>query len=287
MNLITGTSGQLGHAIAKYYLEKNPNEKLAILSRSAQKVEELTNLGAELRLGDYDNYNSLVNAFSGIETLLLVSSNDLLNREMHHKNAIDAAKEAGVKHIIFTSFQYKSTNEDSPNVLMPVYVKTENYLINSGVNYTILRNGIYTDLLPGYLGENIKENKSVYVPAGNGKAVFTLRNDLAEAAAIVLKSDKYTNAILDLTNIEAVGFAEITNILSSIFNSEINYIDPNADEYKQVLVATQLPEEVIGLLTGITASIKVNEFDKITSDLETILQRKPTSVVEFLNSFYN
>lgn len=286
MNLITGTSGQLGHAAATYYLQNNPTETLAILSRSADKVKELTEKGAELRLGDYDDYNSLVQAFQGIDNLLLVSSNDLSNRETHHKNAINAAKEAGVKHVIFTSFQYVSTAADSPNGLMPVYLETENYLKNSGLNYTILRNGMYTDLLPGYIGEQIRENKTVYVPAGENKAAFTSRNDLAEAAAILLKSGDFVNAEVDLTNTELVSFPEIAAILSEVLKSDIQYINPSTEEYSQALTAAGLPAEVVGLLTGITASIKVDEFVKTTDDLQNILKRKPQTVAAFLNDFY-
>lgn len=286
MNLITGTSGQLGHAAASYYLQSNPNEELAILSRSADKVKDLTDQGAALRIGDYDDYNSLVEAFKGIDKLLLVSSNDLSNRETHHKNAINAAKEAGVKHVIFTSFQYQSTAVDSPNGLMPVYRETENYLKNSGLTYTILRNGIYMDLLPGFIGEQIRENKTIYAPTGDTKAAFTSRNDLAEAAAIVLKSGDFANQIVDLTNSEIVNFADIAAILSTVLQGDVQYINPTADEYQNALSAAGLPAEVIGLLEGITASIKAAEFDKTTDDLQQILKRKPLTVAEFLSNFY-
>jgi len=286
MNLITGTSGELGKVAAAYYLQNNPNEKLAILSRSADKVAELTAKGAELRLGDYNDYHSLVKAFQGIENLLLVSSNDLANRETHHKNAINAAKEAGVKHVIFTSFQYKSTAADSPNGLMPVYAETEKFLKNSGLSYTILRNGMYTDMLPGYIGEQIRENKTLYVPAGDTKAAFTSRNDLAEAAAIILKSGEFKNETVDLTNTETVNFADIATLLSGIFNTDIHYVSPSAEEYTQALTAAGLPADIIGLLSGVTASIKADEFSKTTADLQNVLQRKPQTVAEFLTAFY-
>jgi len=286
MNLITGTSGEFGKAAASYYLENNATEKLAILSRSADKVNELTTKGAELRIGDYNDYQSLVAAFKGIDNLLLVSSNDLAHRATHHKNAIDAAKEAGVKHVIFTSFQYKSTAADSLNALMPVYLETENYLKNSGLTYTILRNGIYTDLLPGFIGDQIKENKTIFVPADETQAAFTSRNDLAEAAAIILKSGDFANSELNLTNTEKVNFKDIAGILSTVFDDEVKFVNPTAEVYNQVLTDAGLPAAVIGLLSGITASIKAGEFDKTTNDLQDILKRKPQSVAAFLTALY-
>lgn len=286
MNLITGTSGSFGKAAVEQYLLKNPGEKLAILSRTSEKVADLTDNGVELRIGNYSDYASLVNAFSGIKNLLLVSSNDLVNRDIHHKNMINAAKEAGVEHVLFTSFQFVSTSIDSSNALMPIYVETENYLKNSGLSYTILRNGIYTDLLPGFIGDLIKENKTLFAPAGNAQIAFTSRNDLAEAAAIILKSNNFKNEILDLTNLETVNFSEIASILSSILKQDILYIDPSADEYQQALVNAGLPAEVIGLLAGITASISAGEFSKTSSTLTEILERDPETVKTFLTNFY-
>lgn len=286
MNLITGASGHFGKIAAEKYLTQNPNVKLAILSRSEGKVNDLVEKGAELRMGDYADYDALVKAFSGIEKVLLVSSNDLQNREIHHKNAIDAAKEAGVKKIIFTSFQFNSVEENSPNGLMPVYVATENYLKESGLDYTILRNGIYTDFLPDIIGPAITENKTLYAPAGDTEVVFTSRTDLAEAASNVLAGDNFTNTTLDLTNSEGVNFAEITLVLSQILKTEIQYINPSQEDYQIALTNGGLPADVVGLFSGIIESMQSGEFSKTTATLTDILGRKPESVRDFLSSFY-
>lgn len=287
MYLITGTSGHFGKTAAKYYLQHHQGQNLAILSRSADKVKDLTDQGAELRTGDYNDYTSLVKAFQGIEKVLFVSSNDLAKRETHHKNVINAAKEAGVKHLLFTSFQFLSMKEDSPNGLMPVYVETERFLKESGIGYTILRNGIYTELLPDIIGGAIRENRTLLAPAGNTKVAFTSRNDLAEAAARLLISDAPQNTTLDLTNNQAVNFPEIVLLLSQVISTEINYIDPGADAYKQVLTEAGLPAEVVGLLVGIMKSIESGEFTRTSNDLQTILGREPESVETFLRNTYS
>ena len=286
MYLITGTSGHFGKKAAELFIEKNPDQKLAILSRSADSVKELTDLAAEARVGDYGDYSSLLKAFDGIDQLLFVSSNDFVNRETHHKNVIKAAAAAGVKRLVFTSFQFRSTAADSPNGLMPVYVATENFLKESGLTYTILRNGIYMDMLPDIIGPAIREQKTLFAPAGNTNVAFTFRDDLAEAAAKILLSPGFENKTIDLTNTEAVNFPEIAALLAEVLKTEVQYVDPSNEEYQQALSSVGLPAEVVGLFAGILASMKAGEFDKTTTDLATILGRKPRSVAEFLNDYY-
>ncbi len=287
MYLITGTSGNFGRLAAQTFLKNNPDKPLAILARHASKVSDLEAAGAQIRLGDYSDYHSLLQAFSGVERLLFVSSNDMENREMHHKNVILAAKEAGVKHLVFTSFQFKSTATDSPNAaLMLVYVATENILKESGLNYTILRNGLYMDILPDIIGPAIQEQKVLYAPAENGAVAFTSRAELAEAAATVLSGTAFVNQTLDLTPAKAVTFAEIASMLSVVLNEKITYVSPSIGQYKTTLTEAGLPEAVVGLFTGIIASIAAGEFEKTTPTLQQILQREPTDVATFLSAHF-
>jgi len=287
MYLITGTTGHFGRAAAQYFLQNMQDPDLAILSREAAKVADLKGQGAEVRLGDYNDYASLVKAFTGIQKLLFVSSNDLDHRESHHKNVIDAAKEAGVQHVVFTSFQFKSTAADSPNaLLMRVYVASEAYLKASGLTYTILRNGIYMDLLPDIIGPAIGDNKTIFAPAQETPVAFTLRTELAEAAVRVLKSDQYRNKTIDLTNIEAVSFSTIAQDLGEILDTDIQYISPTVPAYQEALSQAGLPPAVVGLFSGITNSMAAGEFEKTSPDLEVILGRKPTRVQDFIKATY-
>jgi len=288
MYLITGVTGHFGRIAAQTFLKNNSDQSLAILARDAAKVADLEASGAEVRIGDYGDYHSLLKAFAGVERLLFVSSNDMDNRMTHHKNVIQAAKEAGVKHLVFTSFQFVSTADDSPNApLMKVYVATENLLKSSGMDYTILRDGLYMDMLPDIIGPTIGHQKTLYAPAGTTEVAFTLRADLAEASALVLAGQDYVNQTLDLTANESITFPEIAQQLSKIFKEEIHYISPSITEYQQTLKQAGLPEAVVGLFSGIIASIHAGEFKKTTTNLAQILKREPVRVTDYLSEVYS
>lgn len=286
MYLITGVTGHLGNAAAEAFLQQEGASKLTVLSRSHEKAKSWAERGVGVKIGDYNDYNSLVNAFKGVEKLLFVSSNDLENRESHHQNVIAAAKAAKVNHVIFTSFQYQSTAEDSPNGLMPVYKATEDLLIASGLTYTILRNGIYMDMLPDIIGPAIREGKVLFAPAGDTPVAFTSRNDLAQAAANVLVKDGFENRIIDLVNGQRVRFQEIADQLGDVLKLKITYLNVSDTEYQQALLDAGLPPIVVGLFVGILKSIKAGEFDKTGTDLEAILGRTPLQVKDFLEAYY-
>lgn len=287
MYLITGVTGQLGSMATAAFLQQEGAGRLRVLSRDAEKVKNLELQGVEIKIGDYNDYDSLLAAFRGVEKILFVSSNDLVNRETHHRNVIAAAKESGVKHLVFTSFQYQSTTADSPNGLMPVYKLSEELITSSGLTYTILRNGIYMDMLTDIIGPSIREDKTLFAAAGRMPVAFTSRKDLAEAAATVLLSADFDNKTVDLVNTTSVSFNEIASQLGGILKTTISYVDASAEEYRKALSQTGLPAITIGLFVGVLNSIKVGEFDKTGADLENILGRKPLQVEEFLKDHYN
>src|SRR5512145_1423683 len=112
--LVTGATGKLGREVLDLLLNKIEAKNLSVLVRDTSKVEDLKFKGVNIFKGDYENYNSLVNAFKGIDKLYFISTNDFSNREMQHGNVVNAAKEAKVKHIVYTSFQRKNENGNSP-----------------------------------------------------------------------------------------------------------------------------------------------------------------------------
>ena len=115
MILVTGATGHFGNAVIDFLLKKGTEaNQISALVRNVQKAEDLKNKGIDLRTGSYDNYASLVSAFKGVDKLLFVSGSEVPNRLSQHENVVKAAKEAGVKHIVYTSFERKDETETSP-----------------------------------------------------------------------------------------------------------------------------------------------------------------------------
>jgi NAD(P)H dehydrogenase (quinone) len=289
MILVTGATGHFGNASIQFLLEKGikANQILALV-RNGQATETFNKLGVGTVMGDYDDYDSLVNAFKGVEKLLLISGNDVEKRMLQHQNAIRAAKQAGVKHIVYTSFLRRVENEASPLWLLAhSHIQTEKWLKESGIACTILKNNIYMDFLPGFIGEKVAEKGVIYVPAQNGKVGAVLRSEMAEAAASILSSSGHEGKEYDITNSEALSYQEIANILSEVLGKPINYISPTAEEYKNTLLGYGVPKEGVEIFSSIALAQAEGELDLTSNDLEILLGRKPMSIKDFLVNFYS
>lgn len=289
MILVTGASGQFGKYAIDFLLKKNiPSNHIIAMVRDEEKATELKNRGVVVRTGDYDNYNSLLNAFKGVEKLLFVSGSDIMNRNAQHKNVVSAAKEAGVKHMVYTGFLGKNETKSSPLwSVIESHLNTEAWLKESGLDYTILKNTLYMDFIPAFLGEKVLETGVIYVPAGNGKVGAALRSDMAEATANILSSNNHSGKTYQFTNHEAFTYQEIAEHLSEITATPIKYISPTPDEYIQTLTEHGVPAEFIGIFTGFAVAQANGELETVGSDLEQLLGRKPMSIKTFLNQVYS
>lgn len=289
MILVTGATGHFGNATIDFLIEKGINAtQIAALVRNEHSADELKAKGVNTLLGDYDNYNSLVTAFTGVEKLLFVSSSDIMNRSAQHQNVINAAKEAGVKHLIYTSFQRKNESETSPLwMVAESHIQTEKWLKESGMDYTILKNNLYMDFLPGFIGEKVAETGVIFVPAENGKVSAVLRSEMAEAAASILSTDGHIGKEYDFTNTEAVSYQEISKIVSEALGKTINYISPSVEEYEKTLTNYGVPRDVIGIFSSFAVAQAQGELDIESTVLEKLLGRRPTSINNFLSQVYS
>ncbi len=289
MILITGATGHFGNATINFLLEKGIKaNQISALVRNEKSTGELKNKGIGILFGNYDNYTSLAKAFVGVDKLLFISGNDIQNRAAQHQNVINAAKEAGVKHIIYTSFQRRSESETSPLwIVAQSHIQTEKWLKESGIDYTILKNNLYMDFLPGFIGEKVVETGIIYVPAENGKVSAVLRVEMAEAAASVLATDGHVGKEYDFTNTTAVTYHDIAKTVSEAIEKPINYISPSAEEYGKTLARHGVPAEVIGIFSSFAVAQAQGELDIESTDLEKLLGRRPTSVKDFLSKLYS
>ncbi len=291
MILVTGATGKFGSKAIEHLLNNGVNASdIAAMVRDAEKAQNLVDKGVELKIGDYTNHDSLVNAFQNVDKLLLISSNDkkIENRTAQHINVIKAAKMAGVKHIVYTSFVRKPKFEDSAIALFQdSHVETEQFLKDSGIDYTILQNGIYLEMIPIFAGDKVAETGVIMLPAQEGKASWVLRDELAEAAAHVLTTEGHENKVYPLTNIESTSFDEIAKDLSGKLGKDVHYQSPPVDEFQSTLKQFGVPELYIGMFTMWAVAQAQGVLDFKDATLESFLGRKPTSTKQFIDQLYS
>jgi len=283
MILVTGANGHLGKATIEFLIKKiNPGQIFGMV-RDPQKAEDLNTKGIVVRQGDYFDYNSLTKAFKGINKLLFISSGTVDDRIKQHKKVIDAAKELGVKHILYTSM----LNTSSSPYFIPGkdHFETEKYLKSSGITYTILRNAYYIDVLPMFIGEALTTGK-IYYPAGEGRVSFTARVDMAEATANILVNQGHENKIYPFGVNTSYSFQDIAKALSELANKQIDYVDIPLETMRQELLKKKTPEFLVNMLTQLAESFKHNEGNYPDPTLENLLGRKPVGLKEFLKNTY-
>ena len=291
MILVTGATGQYGTKVIEHLRRKGVEARhISALVRDAAKGQPLQNQGIELRVGDYTDVASLVRAFQGVNTLLLVSSNDrgsVENRTAHHLNAIRAAQEARVKHIVYTSFVTRPAGEDSAIAdFLASHAQTEQCIKDSGMAYTILQNSIYLEMIIPFAGAKVAETGVILFPAQQGKASWVLREELAEAAAHVLTTEGHENKTYVLTNGESTSFHDIARDLSASLGKEIQYQSPPVEEFQATLQQMEVPDMYIGMLTTWGRAVAQGMMDVKDSTLASFLGRKPTTTAQFISQVY-
>ena len=290
--LITGATGGLGSSVVEHLSKNKKPSEIAVLVRDAasDQAKEYQSKGFEVRVADYDTKEKLIEAFKNIEILYFVSGSNIDSRTVQHKNVVDAAIQAGVQHVLYTSAGRKDESQNSPvAVVMDAHVKTENCLKDSGMAYTILRHNLYTEVIALFLGEKeaLLQSKTVFLPTGDGKTAFALRDDLAEAGALILKdAAQHQNKIYTLDGPEAIDFRKVAQILSDITEEEINYVSPDVDTFKTTMASNGVPEDIIGMMLGFSLGIAQGEFNSESKDLEYLLGRKHRAVANLLEQIY-
>ncbi|MBH2003360.1 MAG: SDR family oxidoreductase [Sphingobacteriia bacterium] len=287
MILVTGATGQFGKTTIHALLNKNvPAGSISALVRDLTKATDLKEKGIHLKTGDYDDATSLLSALRGVNKLLLVSGNDIPNRARQQRNVVEAAVAAGVTHIVYTSFLRRNETAGSPIAAVAAsHIETERIIKESGIPYTIMRNSLYADILPGFMGEKVLET-GIYLPAGNGSASFALRQDMAEAAAEILTGSGHENKDYIIANERNYTMHDVAAMLSELSGAEIPYTSPTTATYTDTLSKAGVPEEYIQLIAGFSEAIEQGEFETSHSDLRKLLGRTPTDIKEYLKSVY-
>jgi NAD(P)H dehydrogenase (quinone) len=286
MILITGATGGLGNATIESLLKKGfqPNEIVALV-RDENKAADLKNKGIQIRIGNYNDYNSLQAALAGVDKLLLVSSNEMVDRLVQHKNVINAAEVNGVKYIVYTGIDIQNYDTTAIPYVSQIHKDTADYLQETGIPYTIMDNTLYADSIGLFSGEKMLET-GIFFPAGDGKLPWVPKAEMGEATAVVLTTPGHENKNYAITANTAYSFEEIAEMISEITGKDVKYHKPDVETYIEGLVKSGVPKEVASFLAGFGTAIGNGEFDTKRSDLEKLLGRKPTELKEYLAGVY-
>ena len=287
MILVTGATGNLGKATINSLLNKGISaSNIAALVRDESKSVELTSKGIEVRIGNYEDSASLKSAFQGVDKLLLISSSsDIARRYEQHKNVINAAKETGIGHIIYTSFDMNNLQQSIMGKEVQYHAHTADYLKQIGIPYTLMDNTMYADMIPFLSGKDILNN-GISIPAGDGRTPFLPITEMAEANAVVLSTPGHENKEYVIAADAAFSFAEIADLISEITGKTIAYYQPEVASYVARLVQDGFSEDDSAYLARFGEAIARGEFDTNKSDVKQLLGRSPISLKDFLRSIY-
>ncbi len=284
MILVTGATGQLGSSVISQLNKVSSKDQFAIFARDEKKAIKYKEQGIEVRLGDFNQISSLGHAFEGITKLLLISTMEF-NRFEQHKNVIDAEKIAGVKHIIYTGLAIQDIETSNVKELMQSHFDTEKYIQASGLDFTFVRNTMYTDAIPQIIGEAVFDT-GIYLSGGDGKVPYTLRREMGEAIANILVQDNHENKTYNITGDIAYSYADIAQTLGELSHKKIDYIDLDETVYEQFLIDLHLPEFLVYLTKGTVVDIKQHQYEVNNSDLKTLLGRPPLDLKSALKELY-
>jgi NAD(P)H dehydrogenase (quinone) len=273
--LVTGATGALGKRVVETLLKSVPADQVVVSVRDTAKAEHLLARGVEVRQADFNDPSSLDKAFEGIDRLLVVSTTEPINekRIAQHVNAINAAKRANVKLLVYTS----GTKADKTTLAMGLAHKaTEEAMIESGVPYCILRNNLYLETELNTVRACL-EGAPIVTNAGEGKIGFALRNDFADAAAAVLAGEGHENKIYELSG-KPINYDELATEISKVIGKEVpvKHVDDTA--FAAFLKNAGIPEVMIPMLTATKAAVRDGVLEIESNDLETLLGRPVTPI---------
>ena len=244
---VTAAAGQLGHIVIDKLKQKVSAGDLLALVRRPEQTEVL---GVAAQPIDYSAPATLDAPLRGVNTLLLISSSEIGKRAVQHANVIAAAKKAGVERIVYTSVLHADVSSLS---LADEHRATEAELKSSGLAYTLLRNGWYTENYPGSVGPALT-NGALIGSAGDGRISSATREDLAEAAVAVLTTPGHENMTYELAGDEAWTLTDLAAEISRQTGKNIPYHNLPAADYAAALEGAGLPKELAAAIASYDVS---------------------------------
>ncbi|MEU9009747.1 SDR family oxidoreductase [Streptomyces sp. NPDC048479] len=274
--VVTGATGALGRLVVDELLATVPAERIAAVVRSKEKAADLAARGVELRIADYSEPESLAGAFRAADRVLLISGSEVGQRVPQHTAVIEAAKAAGVAQLAYTGVL---GGPDADFQLAAEHKATEQVILDSGLPYTFLRNGWYTENYTEHLAP-VLEHSAVVASAGEGRIASAARADYAAAAAAVLTGEGHLSQTYELSGDVAWSFEEYAAELSRQTGRTIAYNNVPAGTHLQILTGAGLPGPLAEILVDVDAAVGRGLLAGTTGDLARLTGRPTTLLAD-------
>lgn len=276
--VITGASGRLGRRVSELLLDRVDPPELILVTRNPERLEDFDGRGAQVREGDFDNPAGLAESFEGGERMLLISI-DPISKVPQHRNAIDAARAAGLKFVAYTSIV--NPTEDNPAGVAPEHRETERMLRESGMAWAFLRNSLYAEHQVANAQIALAAGRLVH-NTGGGRTAYVSRNDCAAVAAAVVAGGDHGGRIYDVTGPQALGADQLASLYSGLGGREVAPIAVDDTALVAGMVEHGVPGEIAELLASFGASAREGYLDTVSSSVENLTGRPPRALRETL-----
>jgi uncharacterized protein YbjT (DUF2867 family) len=270
---VTGSTGRLGSQVARGLSELGVDQRLVV--RDPTKAPAFP--GTHIATADYGDKAAVRTALNGADTVFMVSAAETADRVQQHLTFIDAAVDAGVQRIVYVSFFGASPT--ATFTLARDHWATEEQLRSVGVAHTILRDNIYADFTPHFLGTD----GNIRGPAGDGRVALVAQADIAEVAIAVLTSDgAYDGRTLNLTGPTALTMNEIAGILSDHLGQTVRYVPETIEEAYASRALYGAPQWQVDAWVSTYTAIAVGELAEVSEDIPEVTGHPAMSLEQAL-----
>ncbi|KPI19087.1 hypothetical protein OK074_1551 [Actinobacteria bacterium OK074] len=281
MIVVTGVAGQLAQLTVQHLVQRVSATEVVGTSRTPDKAAELP---VTVRPADFDDPDSLVSAFDGADTLLVVSLHPLPERSRLQANAFGAAAKAGVGHVVYTSFT-RAGEPGNPVSVVPDHRLAEQALLQSGLTFTALRFNMWPEmLLMMDTARRAVASGTLLSNSGAGGVGYVTKDDCAAVAAAVLANGTNKGELLEVSGPSAVTDAELAAALTEVTGRQVSYEAASDEAVAAALLADGLPERMAQALAANGVARRDGWYETTTHAVERLTGRTPTALTEFLTT---
>lgn len=275
--LVTGALGNVGTEIVKCL--QVAGKKVRVADINEERLKERFGDSVESVRFDFSRPETYKTTFNGVEKMFLMRPPHITDVKRYMFPAIDAAKRAGVKHVVFLSLIgiEKAT-------FVPHY-KVEQYLKKVNLQTTFLRCSFFMQNLNTTHCQEIKERNEIFVPVGRAKTSFIDVRDIGAVAAVALTEEGHSDKNYDLTGSEGVDYWEVTRIMSEVLGRKITYRNPNSISFLIGTVRRGIPLQYAVVMLGLYTSTRFGMADPITNDVERLTGKQPITLRQYVQDY--